>query len=628
MFGAISRLFRTGTAAGLSDAQLLERFLLCHHEAAEAAFAALVERHGPMVLAVCRRVLNDPHDAQDAFQATFLVLVRKAGTIRKRESIAHWLRGVALRVSTHARADSVRRRAVERRAGTGSSIAYETTPADREVWDEVELLPQGLRAVVMLCYLEGLTHEQAARRLGWPVGTVRSRLARARDRLRTRLTRRGLAPDAAFLPMLSFRASSLPEGFIDATVKAAMLIAARDAAEAGLVSTSAAALTEGVLRTMLITKLKTAAATLLAAGAIASGVGLYAYQGPAPSPGTGEQAPSSPGRHDDAIRQPPAVDMEAIEARRLLQALDFEQFAAKVQQLVRRARQGLAEGDMDRAVRDLKEIESDAIAWEDALRVGREGAQAAHPTSPTRAPGSLRPSPRADQAGPQPQGGRPHAGNNPNQPQGSQPQSGQPQGGTNPNQPQGRQPQGGQPQAGNNPSQPQGGQRLAGQPQGGQPQAGPQPGPTRDTLPASAGRRLDELERKVDRLVRALQKDGREDASRRVSADPGATPVGPPPPGVKGVVRKVNDRTGRVEIDLGLDDGLTRGQELAVYRADRNSQSPWEGEYLGRIRILGTNPDDAFAKVIELIEGKQIREGDLVSARTPPSEGDRTSPAR
>jgi RNA polymerase sigma factor (sigma-70 family) len=275
MFGAISRLFRAGAAAGLSDAQLLERFLLCHDE---AAFAALVERHGPMVLAACRRVLNDPHDAQDAFQATFLVLVRKAGAIRKRESIAHWLHGVALRVSAHSRADSVRRRAVERRARTGSSIAYETTPADRDVWDEVELLPQDLRAVVMLCYLEGLTHEQAARQLGWPVGTVRSRLARARDRLRDRLTRRGLAPDTAFLPMLSFRARSLPEGFIDATVKAAMLVAARDAGEAGSASASAAALTEGVLRTMFALRLKATVAALLAVGVITSAMGLYARQ--------------------------------------------------------------------------------------------------------------------------------------------------------------------------------------------------------------------------------------------------------------------------------------------------------------------------------------------------------------
>src|SRR6478752_2849692 len=121
MFGAISRLFRTGTAAGLSDSELLERFLLRHDEAAEAAFAALVERHGPMVLAVCRRVLSDTHDAQDAFQATFLVLVHKASTIRKRGSIADWLHGVALRVAAHTRADSARRRAVERQVGTRAS---------------------------------------------------------------------------------------------------------------------------------------------------------------------------------------------------------------------------------------------------------------------------------------------------------------------------------------------------------------------------------------------------------------------------------------------------------------------------------------------------------------------------
>ena len=130
-----------------------------------------------MVLAVCRRILHDSHDAQDAFQATFLVLVRKAGTVRKRESIADWLYGVALRVSAHARAAAARRRSVERAAVTGPSIAYETPP-DIDVRDEVEHLPQDLRSAVVLCYLEGLTHEQAARRLGWPVGTVRSRLAR------------------------------------------------------------------------------------------------------------------------------------------------------------------------------------------------------------------------------------------------------------------------------------------------------------------------------------------------------------------------------------------------------------------------------------------------------------------
>src|SRR4029077_4544240 len=150
LFGPIGRLFRTGTVAGLSDAQLLERFILRHDEAAEAAFAALVERHGPMVLAVCRRVLNDPHDAQDAFQATFLVLVRKASTVRRRQSVAEWLYGVALRVSAHSWADSARRRSVERQAGTRSSTTYEMTPADLDVWDEVEHLPRDLRAAVVL----------------------------------------------------------------------------------------------------------------------------------------------------------------------------------------------------------------------------------------------------------------------------------------------------------------------------------------------------------------------------------------------------------------------------------------------------------------------------------------------
>src|SRR5260370_41295377 len=125
VLGAIDRLFRAGTAAGLSDGQLVERFASRHDEAAEAAFAALVERHGPMVLRVCRRVLDDAHDAQDAFQATFLILVRRVGTLRRRESLASWLYGVAVRVATRSRAASARRRSGEQaaapRPATGSA---------------------------------------------------------------------------------------------------------------------------------------------------------------------------------------------------------------------------------------------------------------------------------------------------------------------------------------------------------------------------------------------------------------------------------------------------------------------------------------------------------------------------
>ena len=212
VLAAIDRLFRAGTAAGLSDAQLMERFATRHGEAAEAAFAALMERHGPMVLRVCRRVLNDPHDAQDAFQATFLILVRRPGAVRQRASLAGWLYGVALRVAAHSRAASARRRVVEQAAGTRLASGYVPDEGRHEVWEEVDRLPERYRLAVVLCYLEGLTHEQAAARLGWPVGTVRSRLARARERLRGRLVKRGLAPGGAVLAGLvsSADANGLP----------------------------------------------------------------------------------------------------------------------------------------------------------------------------------------------------------------------------------------------------------------------------------------------------------------------------------------------------------------------------------------------------------------------------------
>ena len=388
-------------------------------------------------------------------------------TIRKRESIADWLHGVALRVSAHARADSARRRAVERRAGTGSSIAYETTPADRDVWDEVEHLPRDLRAVVVLCYLEGLTHEQAARRLGWPVGTVRSRLARARDRLRTRLTRRGLAPDTAFLPMLSFKASSLPQGLIDATVKAAMLVAARDAAEAGLVSTSAAALTEGVLRTMLFTKLKSAAATLLAAGAIASGVGLYAYQDPVPG--------AKP-----AVPMPPP----AKAGTRVLSALDLDAFAAKMEELVRHARQAQAEGDIEGAREHVQRVEGFAAYWKETLTNAR--LQEKEDLSSRR----MRPAAKSARSGPVPSRRPLRIGSA---------RSGQCD-------PLPKSPIRGAPEPASAEDRLSSSRRMR--------PAAEKPDPGRPE-PASAEDRLSRLERTVERLVSALGKDGQAELDRR-----------------------------------------------------------------------------------------------------------------
>jgi RNA polymerase sigma factor (sigma-70 family) len=203
--GVVDQL-RALAAGPDADRHLLERFVARRDE---AAFTALVRRHGPMVLSVCRRVLYSPADAEDAFQATFLVLARKAASIRKREALASWLHGVAFHLASTAKARNARRRyhevraAEERRSRLGHGLP--TVPQGAVAWRELQevldaelrRLPDVCREPLVLCYLEGLSHEEAARRLSWPVGTVKSRLARARELLRARMERRGLALSAS-----------------------------------------------------------------------------------------------------------------------------------------------------------------------------------------------------------------------------------------------------------------------------------------------------------------------------------------------------------------------------------------------------------------------------------------------
>ena len=181
-------LFDEGTFSGLTDGAILDRLSTPGDRSAAAAFAALVERHGPMVLRVCQQVLADPHDAEDAFQATFLVFFRRAGSIHNRGSLASWLFGVAHRVACRARKQTLRRQGHERRyaeqvaeESRGFENRSETWP---EVLEEVALLPDKLRSPIILCYLKGLTAEAAALELGCPRGTVLSRLSSARERLR------------------------------------------------------------------------------------------------------------------------------------------------------------------------------------------------------------------------------------------------------------------------------------------------------------------------------------------------------------------------------------------------------------------------------------------------------------
>jgi RNA polymerase sigma factor (sigma-70 family) len=264
--------------AGLSDGQLLDCFV-ARREA--AAFAALVRRHGPMVLGVCRRVLGDWHAAEDAFQATFLVLVRKADSIRPRERVGPWLHGVALRAAAKARCRAARRRVVERRAAAARASE---PPGDEALWRdlrpvldaELQRLPEAYRAPVVLCDLEGASRGEAARRLGVPEGTISSRLARGRELLGRRLRRRGVALTAALLAAaLTRRATaSLPAGLVEITVHSAL----------GGAAVPVAALARGVMHAMWYSQCKLVAAVVAAAGIVALGLGAGAHRALAEKP--------------------------------------------------------------------------------------------------------------------------------------------------------------------------------------------------------------------------------------------------------------------------------------------------------------------------------------------------------
>jgi RNA polymerase sigma factor (sigma-70 family) len=209
-----------------SDARLLEIYL---GERDAGAFAVLVERHGTRVLRVCRQVLGRTPDAEDAFQATFLLLARKAGAIRKRDSLGPWLHGVAHRLAVRARAQAARRRAAEHRAPLRTAEAPAEADVDidelrRVLHEEIDRLPEPLRAPILLCYLDGRTNDEAARRLGCPPSTLKERLARGRERLRVRLARRGLALTALLLILLladRAPADPVPPRLVRATVRAA-----------------------------------------------------------------------------------------------------------------------------------------------------------------------------------------------------------------------------------------------------------------------------------------------------------------------------------------------------------------------------------------------------------------------
>ncbi|MBL8793387.1 MAG: sigma-70 family RNA polymerase sigma factor, partial [Planctomycetia bacterium] len=275
-------------AADQADDRLLQRFAEARDE---AAFAELMRRHGPVVLGVCRRVLADGHDADDAFQATFLVLARKAASIRQGEALGGWLCRVACRIALAAKTASARRRAGERQALDMKPTTTMNEPAWAELRplldEEVDRLPRKYRVPVVLCYFEGKTHEEAAQQLGWPKGTVAGRLARARDLLHQRLTRRGVTLSAAgFAALLTELPASaaVPPTLFATTLQSAIAYSAGQSAAV----TSAVLLAEGAMRTMFLTKIKIAAGVCLAVGILGTGLGTYLHQSATAQPAVGE----------------------------------------------------------------------------------------------------------------------------------------------------------------------------------------------------------------------------------------------------------------------------------------------------------------------------------------------------
>ena len=267
----IQALFARGAVGHLTDAQLLDRFTGEHD--AEAAFEALVVRHGPAVLRVCRRSLRDPNDAEDAFQATFLVLARRARAVGRPDSLASWLYGVALRVSRKTKIATARRRRHEQLAAGGTDTGHEPrNDVVSIVREEIARLPEQLRVPVHLCYFEGKTYEVAAHHLKVTEGTIRGRLASARNLLRGRLSRRGVGGPNVLPSVFASKlvARAVPLALVRTTTRAALNIAQGGRGLVG-VSTFVSELTEGVLLNMIVTKVKVAAVLIAALGFAATG---------------------------------------------------------------------------------------------------------------------------------------------------------------------------------------------------------------------------------------------------------------------------------------------------------------------------------------------------------------------
>jgi RNA polymerase sigma factor (sigma-70 family) len=294
-----------------TDRQLVEQFV---RSADEAAFAAIVARHGPMVLAACRRVLPNAEDAHDTFQATFLVLVRKAGSLSNPDLLAGWLYGVAYRTAQNARAEAARRSRHERQAAAMTrdpGLDEDLLPL---LDQELQRLPEKYRAPLVLCYLEGKTHVEAAKQLGWPIGSMSSRLERGRQILRNRLTARQQAMLVAFFAgtwTANARAAGVPPPLANATVQAAVGLAGEERQRRTVaLSPRVSSLLEGSMQALAAERNGRALPVMLllaAAVLTGSGIGYAASRQELPAQPPAMEVRSSPPGSATPIPAPPGA---------------------------------------------------------------------------------------------------------------------------------------------------------------------------------------------------------------------------------------------------------------------------------------------------------------------------------
>jgi RNA polymerase sigma factor (sigma-70 family) len=353
----------------LADHELLQRYVAAQDE---CAFAALVKRHGSLVMGLCWRILRHQQDAEDAFQAAFLVFARKAGTIRKSESIASWLHSVAFRAANKLRASQARRRA---RCQTqfGLETLLDVPQADfsrdlscretqRVLEEELNRLPDKYRAPLLLCCVEGRTRDEAAQQLGWSLGVLRGRLDRGRELLRARLVRRGLSLSVALLALgvAGTSHAAVTPALLSSTVQAATG-AVRSLAGAGAVSAQATALAQGVIQAMFLAKVKIIAVGLLTFTFLGAGAGFVTYQAQAQD---GQPVARVQPKRD--AKQPPLEAMDAAQLKREIERLRLELEQTRL--LLKLANQEILE---------LRAARADAAALEKANRGAAELARQA-----------------------------------------------------------------------------------------------------------------------------------------------------------------------------------------------------------------------------------------------------------